>query len=70
MASVDPAKNRDTVKAILIVGLAAIFGLNAITNFTDFHALLPDIHRKVFRKEVLALSLYEAALLSRLASAG
>jgi len=25
MASIDPAKNRDTVKAILIVGLAAIF---------------------------------------------
>lgn len=63
MASIDPAKNRDAVKAILIAGLAAIVGLNIINSVTDFHALSPDIDPAVFRKEVLALSLYEAALI-------
>jgi hypothetical protein len=62
-ASIDPTKNRDFVKAILIAGLVAIFGLNVINQITDFHAMSPDIHPGVFRKEVLALSAYEAMLI-------
>ena len=61
-ASIDPIKNRNIVKAILIAGLAAVFGLNVINHFTDFHALSPYIHPDVFHKEVLVLSAYEAAL--------
>jgi hypothetical protein len=63
LASADPAKNRDAVRAILIAGLAAIFGLNVINNVTDFHALSPNIHPAVFRAEALGLSLYVVALI-------
>jgi hypothetical protein len=59
----DPAKNRDAVKAILVAGIAAILGLNVINSVTNFHALSPDIHPSVFRKEVLVLSNYVAALI-------
>jgi hypothetical protein len=62
-ASLDPTKNRDAVKAILIAGFVAVFGLNVINHITDFHALSPDIHPAVFRKEVFVLSAYEAALI-------
>lgn len=63
MASTDPEKNRNAVKAILIAGLAAIFGLTIINSITDFHALSPDINAAVFWIEVLGLSLYEAVLI-------
>ena len=63
ITSIDPVRNRDAVKAILIADLAAVFGLNVINNVTDFHALSPDINPAVFRKEVLALSLYEGTLI-------
>ncbi|MGO9015164.1 MAG: hypothetical protein ACLQF0_09315 [Dissulfurispiraceae bacterium] len=63
MASIDPARNRDAVKAILIAGFAAIAGLNIINSVTDFQALSRDNNPSVFRKEVLALSVYEAALI-------
>jgi hypothetical protein len=63
IASTDPVKNRDAVKAILIAGLAAIFGLIVINSVTDFHTLSPDINPAVFWIEVLGLSLYEAALI-------
>ncbi len=62
-ASVDPVKNHDAVKAIVIAGLAAVLGLNVINSVTNFHAISPDIHRSVFRKEVFVLSIYEAALI-------
>jgi hypothetical protein len=62
-ASVDPIKNRAAVKAILIAGLAAIFGLNTINGTTDFRALSPDIHPAIFRIETLGVSLYVAALI-------
>lgn len=62
MASIDPAKNRDAVKAILVAGIAAILGLNVINRVTNFYALSPDIHPSVFRKEALVLSTYVAAL--------
>jgi hypothetical protein len=62
-ASTDPLKNRDFVKAILIAGLVAIFGLSIINETTDFHALSPDIDPAVFRKEVLVLIVYEAILM-------
>jgi hypothetical protein len=62
-ASINPTKNRDAVKAILIAGLTAVFGLNVINQVTDFQALSPDIHPTIFRTEVLVLSAYEAALI-------
>ncbi len=62
-ASVDPVKNRDAVKAILIAGVSAIFGLNVINSVTNFRALSPDIHPSVFRKETIVLSIYVAALI-------
>jgi hypothetical protein len=61
--SIDPAKNTDAVRAILIAGLAAVFGLNVINHVTDFRALAPDIDPAVFGRAVLVLSAYEAALL-------
>lgn len=63
MASTDPMKNRDAVKAILIAGLASIFGLNVINSITDFQALSPDVRPAVFWIEALGLSIYEAALI-------
>jgi hypothetical protein len=63
MASYDPVKNRDAVRAILIAGLSGIFGLNVINDVTDFHSLAPQIHPSVFRTEVFGLSLYVAALI-------
>ena len=62
-ASLDPVKNRDAVKAILIAGIGAIFGLNVINSSTDFHALSPDIRPSVFQIETLGLSAYVAALI-------
>jgi hypothetical protein len=62
-ASADPAKNRDAVKAILVAGLAAIFGLNVINSTTDFRTLAPGIHPAVFREETIGLSVYVAALI-------
>ena len=62
MASTDPAKNREAVKAILVAGIAAVLGLNVINRVTNFYALSPDIHPAVFRKETLVLSTYVAAL--------
>jgi hypothetical protein len=62
-ASRDPEKNRDAVKAVLIAGLAAIFGLNVINSATDFHALSPDVHPAVFEMETLGLSVYVGALI-------
>jgi hypothetical protein len=61
-AAGDPTKNRSAVKAILIAGLVAIFGLNIINFSTDFRILSPHIQPSVFRKEVFVLSVYEAAL--------
>lgn len=62
-ASRDPLRNRDAVKASLIAGLAAIFGLNVINSITDFHALAPGSDPSVFRLETLGLSAYVAALI-------
>ncbi len=61
--SLDPVKNRDAVRAILIAGVGAIFGLHVINAVTDFHALSPDIHPSVFRLESRALSVYVIALI-------
>ncbi len=63
MASTDPMRNRDAIKAILIACIAAILGLDVINRVTNFKALSPDIHPSIFRKEVLAISLYVAALI-------
>jgi hypothetical protein len=63
VASRDPMKNRNAVKAILVAGLGAIFGLNVINNTTDFQALSAAVDPSVFGKEVLLLTVYEAALI-------
>jgi hypothetical protein len=62
-ASRDPVKNRALVRAILIAGVGAIFGLNVINNVTDFHALSPEVHPAVFRMETLGLSAYVGSLI-------
>ena len=62
-ASLDPEKNRDLVKAILIAGVGAIFGLHVINTLTDFRALSPDIDPRMFRLESLGLSVYVASLI-------
>jgi len=62
-ASRDPLQNRGAVKAILIAGLGAIFGLTAINSITDFRALSPEIDTSVFGVETLGLSAYVAALI-------
>lgn len=62
-ASLDPVKNRDAVKAILIAGIGAIFGLHVINAVTDFRSLAPDVHPAVFRLESRVLSVYVAALI-------
>ena len=62
-AAFDPMKNHLAVKAILIAGIGAIFGLNVINSSTDFHALSPDINSSVFQIETLGLSVYVAALI-------
>src|SRR5574337_499996 len=58
MASLDPIKNRGAVKAILIAGLGAIFGLTFINNVTDFRALSPDIKPSIFQIETFGLAVY------------
>jgi hypothetical protein len=62
-AALDPLQNRHAVKAILIAGLSATFGLNVINAVTDFHTLSPDIDPSVFRMETLGLSAYVAVLI-------
>jgi len=59
----DPVKNRGAVKAILIAGLGAIFGLTVINSVTDFRALSPEINPSVFQMETLGMSAYVAALI-------
>ena len=54
-ASRDPMKNRSPIKAILIAGLAAVFGLQMINSTTDFSVLSPAIHPKMFEMETFGL---------------
>ena len=61
-AAIDPVKNRDLVKAVLIAGLAAVFGLHVINSVTDFRSLSPDAHPAAFRMETFGLSVYVGAL--------
>jgi hypothetical protein len=63
VASLDPVKNRDSVKAIIIATVGAIFGLTVINSVTDFRALSPGVEPSVFRIENLGLSAYVAALI-------
>jgi hypothetical protein len=62
-ASRDPIKNRSATKAILIAGIAAIFGLHMINGTTDFYALSRDIHPLVFALETFGLSIYVGVLI-------
>jgi hypothetical protein len=61
-ASRDPVKNRSAIKAILIAGLAAVFGLQMINSSTDFSVVSPDIHSSVFAMETFGLSIYVGVL--------
>jgi hypothetical protein len=63
MASVNPVRNREAVKAVLIAGFTGILGLNVINSTTDFRTLAPGIDPAVFKREVFVLSAYEAALI-------
>jgi hypothetical protein len=62
-ASFDPVKNRDAVRAILVAGTGAVFGLHVINTVTDFRALSPAIDPLVFRIESGVLTVYVAALI-------
>jgi hypothetical protein len=62
-ASINPGRNREAVKAVLIAGFTGILGLNVINSTTDFQKLAPGIDPAVFKREVLVLSAYEAALI-------
>ncbi len=62
-ASLDPVKNRDSVRAILVAGIGAVFGLHVINTVTDFHALSPAVHPLLFRIESGVLTVYVAALI-------
>jgi hypothetical protein len=62
-ASVNPGRNREAVKAVLIAGFTGILGPNVINSTTDFQKLAPGIDPAVFKREVLVLSAYEAALI-------
>ncbi len=62
-ASRDPIKHRELVKAVLIAGVAALFGLHVINATTDFRALSPDANPTMFRVESRGLSVYVVALI-------
>ncbi|MDA8100785.1 MAG: hypothetical protein M0042_14305 [Nitrospiraceae bacterium] len=62
-AAKDPVKNNDLVKAILVAGVGALFGLHVINTVTDFRALSPAVHPRVFRIESGVVTLYVIALL-------
>jgi hypothetical protein len=62
-ASRDPMKNRSAIKAILIAGLAAVFGLQMINSTTDFSVFSPAIHPSVFALETFGLSIYVGVLI-------
>ena len=62
-AARDPVKHRDLVRAVLIAGVVALFGLQVINSVTDFRSLAPDAHPAVFRMESLGLSVYVGALI-------
>ncbi len=62
-ASLDPVKNRDAVRAILIAGLGAVSGLHVINNVTDFHKLFPETDPAAFQKETFVLTAYVASLI-------
>jgi hypothetical protein len=62
-AALDPVRNRDAVKAILIASLVAVSGLHVINSITDFRKLSPEIDPATFRIETLALSIYVGVLI-------
>jgi hypothetical protein len=62
-AARDPMNNRDLVKAVLIAGVAAVFGLHVINSVTDFQALAPGVGTTVFQAETIGLTVYVGALI-------
>ena len=62
-ASSDPVKHRDLVKAIVVAGIGAIFGLHIINTVTDFRALSAAVHPSVFRIESGVLTVYMLAVI-------
>ena len=57
-AFLNPVKNIDLIKAILVAGMGAILGLCIINLSTDFTVLSDKINVAVFWWEVLCLGIY------------
>ena len=57
-AFLNPIKNIDLIKAILVAGMGAILGLCIINLSTDFTVLSEKINVSVFWWEVLCLGIY------------
>ena len=57
-AFINPIKNLDLVKAILIAGAGAIAGLSVINITTDFRELSESIYVSLFWIETLGISIY------------
>lgn len=57
-AFLNPIKNADLVKAILVSGIGAIIGLCTINIVTDFHKFTKTINVSEFWIETLCLSVY------------
>ncbi len=62
-ASLDPVRNRDAVKGVIVTGVAALFGLHVINTVTDFTSLAPSVNPRVFRLEARGLGVYVGALI-------
>jgi hypothetical protein len=58
VASISPATNRNSVLAVLISSVVAIFGLVRINAFSDFQALSPDISVSPFWVQTTLLAAY------------
>ena len=62
-ASLDPARNREAVKGVMVTGVAAILGLHIINTATDFQSLAQSVNPRVFLLEERGLALYFGAII-------
>jgi hypothetical protein len=62
-AALDPVRNRDAVKGVIVTGVAAVLGLHVINTVTDFKSLAPSVNPRVFRLEARGLGIYVGALI-------
>ncbi len=61
-AFVDPTKQLELIRTILLAGLCALLGLVIINSTTDFRLMLPEVNPAVFWWETFGLSAYFAWL--------